>query len=175
MSNPVRFGQEFQGQLANPREVLVFHRSRKGTIRSRKGKIDEPELSVDDPEPSIGEKLEWQLLGEGGMSEAIETFVEKDDIRVYAVQTHINKALRSLTKGVQATGTELDEKEIEEIMDKVREEQEQRRAEKREGKVSQGKVPMPSAPCDQQQSDRRIRGSDFDGTMSDEPPPPKTK
>ena len=100
MSNPVRFGQEFQGQIANPRDVLTFHRSKKGVSRTSKIKADEPELSIDDPNLTIGEKLskvrvqtlvreylaaqELQLLGEGGMSEAIETFVEKDDI--HAIQ-----------------------------------------------------------------------------------------
>ncbi len=100
MSNPVRFGQEFQGLLANPRDVLTFHRSKKGTTRASKVKADVPELSIDDPDMSIGEKLskvrvqtlvreylaaqELQLLGEGGMSEAIETFVDKDDI--HAIQ-----------------------------------------------------------------------------------------
>ncbi len=94
MTNPVRFGQDFQGRIANPRDVLSFHRSR----RSTKGKVvvEQPELSIDDPELTISEKLsrvrvhtlvkeflaaqELQLLGEAGMSEAIATFVEKDDI-----------------------------------------------------------------------------------------------
>ena len=58
-------------------------------------KADLPELSVDDPDLSISEKLsrvrvgtlvkeylaaqELQLLGEGGMSDAIQMFVDKDD------------------------------------------------------------------------------------------------
>ena len=94
MSNPIRFGQEFQGRIANPRDVLVFHRAKK-TTRASKVTIDQPELSIDDPELSISEKLsmvrvhtlvkeylaaqELQLLGEAGMSDAIQMFVEKDD------------------------------------------------------------------------------------------------
>lgn len=96
MSNPIRFGQEFQGRLANPRDVLVFHRAKKSAARS-KGKVDadQPELSIDDPNLTISEKLakvrvqhlvreylsaqELQLLGESGMSDAIQTFVDKDD------------------------------------------------------------------------------------------------
>lgn len=58
---------------------------------------DEPELSIDDPNISVAEKLqkvrvqnlvreylaaqELQLLGESGMSDAIQTFVEKDENR----------------------------------------------------------------------------------------------
>jgi len=95
MSNPIRFGQEFQGRIANPRDVLVFHRAKKSANRNAKVSIDQPELSIDDPELSISEKLakvrvqtlvqeylaaqELQLLGEMGMSDAIQVFVEKDD------------------------------------------------------------------------------------------------
>ena len=95
----MRFGQEFQGRVANPRDVLVFHRAKKTTGRGRV-KVDEPELSIDDPELSTAEKLskvrvqtlvkeylaaqELQLLGEAGMSDAIESFVDKDD--THAIQ-----------------------------------------------------------------------------------------
>lgn len=104
MSNPIRFGQEFQGRIANPRDVLIFHRSKRITGRSRtKGKdggIEEPELSIDDPDLTVSEKLarvrvetlvreylanqEMQLLGEIGMGDAIQTFVEKDDTHAIA-------------------------------------------------------------------------------------------
>lgn len=94
MSNPIRFGQEFQGRIANPRDVLVFHRAKK-LNKTSKVAIDQPELSIDDPNMSVSEKLqkvrvetlvkeylaaqELQLLGESGMSDAIQMFVEKDD------------------------------------------------------------------------------------------------
>lgn len=61
-----------------------------------KVKADQPELSIDDPDMSIAEKLakirvqtlvheylsaqDLQLLGEAGMSDAVQTFVDKDDI-----------------------------------------------------------------------------------------------
>lgn len=95
MSNPVRFGQEFQGRLANPRDVLVFHRAKRNNKSAGKVTTDEPELSIDDPSLTTAEKLakvrvhtlvheylaaqEMQLLGEAGMSDAIELFVDKDD------------------------------------------------------------------------------------------------
>jgi double-strand break repair protein MRE11 len=101
MSNPIRFGQEFQGRIANPRDLLVFSRVKKAANRSGKVNIDQPELSIDDPELTASEKLakvrvgtlvkeylqaqELQLLGEGGMSDAIQMFVEKDD--PHAIQT----------------------------------------------------------------------------------------
>lgn len=96
MSNPIRFGQEFQGRIANPRDVLLFHRSKRFASRSKtKNNADQPELSIDDPDMPISEKLakvrvgtlvkeylasqEMQLLGESGMGDAIRLFVEKDD------------------------------------------------------------------------------------------------
>ena len=103
MSNPVRFGQDFIGRLANPRDVLAFHRSKSKAARGKgvRVKADVPELSIDDPELTAGEKLskvrvqtlvreylaaqELQLLGEAGMSDAIEMFVDKDDS--HAIQT----------------------------------------------------------------------------------------
>lgn len=101
MSNPIRFGQEFQGLIANPRDVLIFHRSKKSAAKRSNVDIDEPELSIDDPNLSVSEKLakvrvatlvkeylaaqELQLLGEAGMGEAIQLFVEKDD--THAIQT----------------------------------------------------------------------------------------
>lgn len=100
MSNPVRFGQEFQGRIANPRDVLVFHRAKRSGRSGGKVVVEQPELSIDDPNLSISEKLskvrvqtlvqeylaaqELQLLGEVGMSDAIEIFVDKDDI--HAIQ-----------------------------------------------------------------------------------------
>jgi double-strand break repair protein MRE11 len=97
MSNPVRFGQEFAGKIANPRDVLVFHRAKKSA--ARRVVADEPKLAeFDGDEEGDGlERLaagrvrvhslvqeylraqEMQLLGEAGMSDAIQIFVEKDD------------------------------------------------------------------------------------------------
>ncbi|KAI6020096.1 Metallo-dependent phosphatase-like protein [Pisolithus microcarpus] len=152
MSNPIRFGQEFQGRIANPRDVLVFHRAKR-TTRSSKVTIDQPELSIDDPDLSISEKLskvrmqtlvkeylaaqELQLLGEAGMSDAIQMFVEKDDS--HAIQTHVTAALRSLMKGVQANG-EVDEGDLDNVLVKVREQHETEYAERnRTGKTAKGK------------------------------------
>lgn len=143
MSNPIRFGQEFQGRIANPRDVLVFHRAKK-TTRTAKVTIDQPELSIDDPELSISEKLsrvrvhtlvkeylaaqELQLLGEAGMSDAIQMFVEKDDSHAISkcvvlprpelltnFSSHVSTALRALMKGVQSNG-EVDEGDLDDVV-----------------------------------------------------------
>jgi double-strand break repair protein MRE11 len=101
MSNPIRFGQEFSGKIANPRDVLVFHRAKKSA--ARRVVADEPEL-VDEEGDGL-DKLaagrvrvhslvqeylraqEMQLLGEAGMSDAIQVFVEKDD--VHAISRYV--------------------------------------------------------------------------------------
>jgi double-strand break repair protein MRE11 len=155
-ANPIRFGQAFQGRLANPRDLLVFHRAKRAAARGASGKVapDEPALSIDDPALSAAEKLakvrvgtlvreylaaqELQLLGEGGMSEAIRMFVEKDD--VHAIQTcvfvgrasvfvtcgganglrdyrHVSKALKTLMKSVQPNGdAEMAEDDVEDLV-----------------------------------------------------------
>lgn len=112
MSNPVRFGQEFAGKIANPRDVLVFHRAKKSA--ARRVVADEPEFDGDEEGDGL-EKLaagqvrvhslvqeylraqEMQLLGEAGMSDAIQIFVEKDDphaISKYVFSVRFSLAIR---------------------------------------------------------------------------------
>lgn len=106
MSNPIRFGQDFVGKIANPRDVLVFHRAKKSA--TRRVVADEPELAgLDGDEEGDGiDKLaagqvrvhslvqeylraqKMQLLGEVGMSDAIQVFVEKDDI--HAISKYVS-------------------------------------------------------------------------------------
>ncbi|KAH8829233.1 Metallo-dependent phosphatase-like protein [Flagelloscypha sp. PMI_526] len=144
MSNPVRFGQEFQGKVANPRDILVFYRSKRGGKRGPKVTIDEPELSIDDPELTAHEKLEkvrvstlvkeylsaqeLQLLGETGMSDAISLFVEKDDI--HAIQTHVGRELKALVKQMNPA-EHLNEDDLEELLAQARENQEKEYLESR--------------------------------------------
>lgn len=101
MSNPIRFGQEFTGKLANPRDVLTFHRAKQSA--ARRVAADEPNLLDEEDDGGIagmggdGEgglgrvrvhtlvqeylrAQELQLLGENGMADAVQVFVEKDDI-----------------------------------------------------------------------------------------------
>ncbi|KAH7925347.1 DNA repair exonuclease [Leucogyrophana mollusca] len=195
MSNPIRFGQEFQGRIANPRDVLVFHRSKKAASRGAKVTIDQPELSIDDPDLSISEKLskvrvetlvreylsaqELQLLGEAGMSDAIQMFVEKDD--PHAIQSHVSTALRALMKGVQANG-EVDEGELDDVLVKLKEQHDQEYAEKiKSGKSAKAKGKQKAkgdesdaASVDSMMMDVDGGGSDFAEEQSD-PAPPKKK
>ncbi|RDB17053.1 Double-strand break repair protein MRE11 [Hypsizygus marmoreus] len=193
-SNPIRFGQEFQGRIANPRDVLVFHRSKKAASKGAKVAIDQPELSIDDPNLTVSEKLakvrvatlvneylaaqELQLLGEAGMSDAIQMFVEKDD--THAIQTHVAKALKALMKGVQGA-EEIDEDEVEEMLVKAKEQQEKEYVEKsKEAKSTKAKGKAKAKDDETAESDDSMMmdidaavGSDFEEPDSDEPPPKK--
>ncbi|KAH8101778.1 Metallo-dependent phosphatase-like protein [Cristinia sonorae] len=195
MSNPVRFGQEFQGRIANPRDVLVFHRAKRST-RGANGKVvvEQPELSIDDPSLTVAEKLskvrvqtlvqeylaaqELQLLGEVGMSDAIEVFVDKDDI--HAIQNHVALSLRSLMKGVSADETFEGEDDLEEIVEKVRERHEREYIEKQRGsKPTKAKGKARAEASDNESVDSMMMdvdggGSDFEALDSDPPPAKKT-
>ncbi|KAG6840299.1 meiotic recombination [Blastosporella zonata] len=193
-SNPIRFGQDFQGRIANPRDVLVFHRSKKPATRTGKVAIDQPELSIDDPTLSVSEKLakvrvgtlvneylaaqELQLLGEGGMSDAIQMFVEKDDI--HAIQTHVSKSLKMLMSNVQGS-EEVDEDEVIDMLVKAKEQQEKDYAENKTKASNAKKGKAKAQAQDDEQSDDSMMmdvdagagGSDFDEPDSDVPPPKK--
>ncbi|EIW79844.1 DNA repair exonuclease [Coniophora puteana RWD-64-598 SS2] len=200
MSNPIRFGLEFTGRIANPRDVLVFHRAKAKAAAGGKsgGRADDPlELSIDDPSLSAAEKLSrvrvatlvheylaaqnLQLLGEQGMSDAIRMFVEKDD--PHAIQLHVNAALKSLMKGVQANG-EVDEGELEDVLEKVREQHDKAYTDKtKDGKSAKAKGKQKAKGDDSDASVDSMmmdvdaganNNSDF-GEESDEPAPPTRK
>ncbi|KAF9453323.1 DNA repair exonuclease [Macrolepiota fuliginosa MF-IS2] len=195
--NPIRFGQEFQGRIANPRDVLTFHRSKKSTAGTRGAKvaIDQPELSIDDPDLSLQEKLakvrvqtlvkeylgaqELQLLGETGMSDAIQMFVEKDD--THAIETHVQKSLAALIKTV-ARQEDMDEDDLEELLAKAKEQHEQQYIEHAKAKKAKGKAKAQAE--EQPESDDSMLmdvdvhnggGSDFDEESDAAPPPPKKR
>lgn len=193
--NPIRFGQEFQGRIANPRDVLTFHRKKTAPgARSGKVAIDQPELSIDDPELSVQEKLakvrvqtlvkeylaaqELQLLGESGMSDAIKMFVEKDDI--HAIEQHVEKSLNALVKGV-ARQDDVDEDDLEELLAKAKEQHEQQYLEA-QAKVKKSKGKTKAIPEPEPQSDDSMRmdveingGGDSDFDESDIPAPTTKK
>ncbi|KAH0578542.1 meiotic recombination [Termitomyces sp. 'cryptogamus'] len=194
-SNPIRFGQDFQGRIANPRDVLVFHRSKKPATRGGKVAIDQPELSIDDPDLSISEKLakvrvatlveeylsaqELQLLGEGGMSDAIQMFVEKDDI--HAIETHVAKSLKVLMNNVQGS-EEVDEEEVVDMLVKAKEQHEKNYAENKAKALTTKKGKAPARDDDQSDDSMMMdvdagsaNGSDFEEEPESDVPPPKKK
>ncbi|KAG6877134.1 meiotic recombination [Termitomyces sp. T159_Od127] len=194
-SNPIRFGQDFQGRIANPRDVLVFHRSKKPATRGGKVAIDQPELSIDDPNLTVSEKLakvrvatlveeylsaqELQLLGEGGMSDAIQMFVEKDDI--HAIETHVVKSLKTLMNNVQGS-EEVDEEDVVDMLVKAKEQHEKDYAENKAKARTTKKGKAPAMDDDQSDDSMMMDidaggagGSDFDEEPESDVPPPKRK
>ncbi|CAK5263680.1 unnamed protein product [Mycena citricolor] len=200
MSNPIRFGQEFQGRLANPADVLVFHRAKKAASKSKVASaVPDGEEQEDDEEVglSTGEKLarvrvqtlvkkylevqELQLLGEMEMTDAIGMFVEKDD--THAIQTYVSKAFKRITKSAQTAGDdEFDEDELDEMLASAKAEQDRLYAEKQQEAddalrtKSKGK-----ARANGDQSDDSMMGDDLEMLAAgsafedDEPEPPKKK
>ncbi|KAJ7130323.1 DNA repair exonuclease [Mycena epipterygia] len=202
MSNPIRFGQEFQGRIANPRDVLVFHRSKKSAARGGKVSAAEPELEDDPLDAGLSneEKLarvrvgtlvkkylevqELQLLGEMEMSDAIAMFVEKDD--THAIQAYVTKAFKKLTKSAQAAGDdeEIGEDELDEMLAKAKAEQDKQYADKqkemqgaRTKAKGKGKAVAAAESDDSMMVDEPMdgggAGSDFDDDS--EPAPVKKK
>ncbi|KAF8581791.1 DNA repair exonuclease [Ramaria rubella] len=184
MSNPVRFGQEFAGRLANPRDVLLFHRAKKAATRSGGVFTDEPELSIDDPDMPVREKLEkirvatlvkeylaaqeLQLLGENGMSDAIQTFVDKDDI--HSISRFVVKSLSSLQKGVEAV--DVDEAELEDRASKEKADEEYAKRKTAEKASKKGKAKQ--VESDRDSVDSMMMDVDAGGDSElDEPLPKK--
>ncbi|KAI0037063.1 Metallo-dependent phosphatase-like protein, partial [Vararia minispora EC-137] len=189
MSNPIRFGQEFVGRIANPRDVLVFHRAKQSAGRRVKAnepmKLDEDGEGLHEGEAGrvrmrevVQEYLraqELQLLRENELADAIQVFVDKDDI--HAIQSHVSDYLKSMMEGVHMHG-EISEETMDEVFQSVRHEHAKaykgQQSSKKPGK-GKGKA---RAQDKDDQSDQSIdsMAMDVDQAMSDfeedEPPPP---
>ncbi|KAJ7130325.1 Mre11 DNA-binding presumed domain-containing protein [Mycena epipterygia] len=193
MSNPIRFGQEFQGRLANPRDVLVVRRG---------GKVSaaEPELEDDPLDAGLSneEKLarvrvgtlvkkylevqELQLLGEMEMSDAIAMFVEDD---THAIQAFIcDQGVQKLTKSAQAAGDdeEIGEDELNEMLAKAKAEQDKQYADKQKEMQEahtkakgKGKAIAAAESDDSMMVDEPMDGAGSDFDDDSEPAPVKKK
>lgn len=146
LGNPIRFGQEFIDKVANPKDVLQFHKKKapprkKASGDRRYAYVDvEPEdlMSVEKFEKiKVGglvkefldaQKLE--LLNSDGLERAITNFVDKDD------RDAIQHFVKGMMKTFQGTLNSMapNEEQLELELDRIREEQsknDERRAESR--------------------------------------------
>ncbi|CCO36819.1 Double-strand break repair protein MRE11 [Rhizoctonia solani AG-1 IB] len=196
MSNPVRFSQEFIGRVANPRDVLVFHRAK--TMSKGKVVADEPELSIDDPTIPVAEKLqkvrvqnlvreylaaqELQLLGELGMSDAIQTFVEKDENR--SISEFVSNSLKAYEKKLK--NREIHEANLDDALCEIKEEHEKEYQETQFGQAPKAKGKARAQKDDDANSvdsmeidDETLAGvgggNDDEAYSDDESPPPPKK
>ncbi|KZW00362.1 DNA repair exonuclease [Exidia glandulosa HHB12029] len=192
MSNPVRFGMEFQGQIANPRDVLIFHRAKKSAARGAKVIVDKPELSIDDidPDESVGERIakvrvetlvseylaaqELQLLGERGLSDAIKLFVDKDD--PHSISGYVAGSLKHMLKDVKTNekpeDQDLDDDELEEALMQAREREAENYQQRLKAKKGKGKARDDDDEDDNNDA-KSVDSMAVDDDDFAEPPPPK--
>ncbi len=183
ISNPQRFGQEFAGKVANPKEVLQFTK-RKSLRSGRRGGdgdaangksayVDVEEeglLAVErlekvDVGKLVQEYLQAQnldILNPEGLEGAVLNFVEKDDRE--AIDSFVTKMLRNTVKGLVTIDPE--ESRIDGELERLRQHHQQQRQQMEEMDVEDG------AP----DTRRETRGHESDDSMMDElVEPPATR
>lgn len=144
ISNPQRFGQEFAGKVANPKEVLQFTK-RKALRSGRRDQndADAPSAYVDVEEEGLlpVERLEkvdvgklvqeylqaqnLDILNPEGLEGAVLNFVEKDDRE--AIDSFVTKMLKNTVKGLVTIDPE--ESRIDGELERLRQQQQQQRRE----------------------------------------------
>ncbi|KAM9953986.1 hypothetical protein ACTFIR_009101 [Dictyostelium discoideum] len=117
--NPQKFGQRFQGRVANPNDVLLFHRKKPTTLSSKKQK-DGGELDVNSIKDKEEDKVKvadfiseflgntpndrLQILSENDLFNSLHSFVEKDetdsilkmvDLSLKSTQKYLNSKISS--------------------------------------------------------------------------------
>ncbi|KAK0557253.1 meiotic recombination [Tilletia horrida] len=111
VGNPVRFGQEFAGKVANPKEVLQFHKKKES---SKKVDPEDEFVNVTDRDIVAAERLErvqisslmkqilmlqnMQLLNPKEVQDAVAKYAEKDnkDALTDSLQTFITHTVAML-------------------------------------------------------------------------------
>ncbi|KAM9973645.1 hypothetical protein ACTFIW_010759 [Dictyostelium discoideum] len=119
--NPQKFGQRFQGRVANPNDVLLFHRKKPTTLSSKKQKDGGGgELDVDSIKDKEEDKVKvadfiseflgntpndrLQILSENDLFNSLHSFVEKDetdsilkmvDLSLKSTQKYLNSKISS--------------------------------------------------------------------------------
>ncbi|WWC73429.1 DNA repair protein (mre11) [Kwoniella pini CBS 10737] len=134
MTNPVRFGQLFVGEVANPRDILQYYRKKKMAERKAKNNPDLPDQEEEDWEDDdptmlttndrlaklrmanlVKQYLQAQnleVLVENGMEDAVMRFVEKDDKD--AIKDFVSDTLKMVGRDMRSK--EVDEEDVEDHM-----------------------------------------------------------
>ncbi|PLW07467.1 hypothetical protein PCANC_05470 [Puccinia coronata f. sp. avenae] len=186
VGNPQRFGQDFLGKVANPKDLVQFYRRRKIGTRKPKNDIDLPdEEPLENSQGRVSEKvhvstlvhqyLEAQNLGllpENGMQRAVTLFVEKDDkdaIKEFyrgaleASQTRVKGSKADFGGSREDRNPESEDEELLEELTKAKESYAEEWEKNELGKQKdKGKAPRKTKRRDDDDSDE----SDF-GKMSD--------
>nr|WJN24891.1 double-stranded break repair protein [Tranzscheliella williamsii] len=176
ISNPQRFGQEFAGKVANPKDVLQF--SKKKSIRGSNkdatgGGSAFVDLSQDDLMPIeriekvdvgklVQEYLQAQnldILNADGLEGAVLNFVEKDDKD--AIDSFVSKMLRNTVKGLVTIDPE--ESGIDGELERLRQEQS-----KRHNQMEIDGAPTGHRGASSARAGSSRRGHESDDSMVDE-------
>ncbi|RSH93640.1 meiotic recombination [Saitozyma podzolica] len=141
MTNPVRFGQDFVGRVANPRDILQYYRRKKAAERKSKNLPDAPDMEDEDEEwgaddPAamtandrlsklrmanlVKQYLQAQnleVLVENGLEDAVMRFVDKDDKD--AIKDFVADTLKVVGRDMR--GKQVQEEDVEEHMMQAKE------------------------------------------------------
>nr|WJN24886.1 double-stranded break repair protein [Pseudozyma flocculosa] len=179
ISNPQRFGQEFAGKVANPKEVLQFTKRKnlRSGRRDQQDGVNGPSAYVDVEEEGllpierlekvdvgklVQEYLQAQnldILNPDGLEGAVLNFVEKDDRD--AIDSFVTKMLKNTVKGLVTIDPE--ESRIDGELERLRQQQAQHRHEM-EPEMDAGNARRGTAAT---------RGEESDDSMMEDLEPPQ--
>lgn len=133
IGNLIRFGQDFTGKVANPRDLLQFHKKKASQAVKKNQNLKENYVEPTD-EMLPAEKLEkvhmsdlvqkylasqqLQILNPTGLERAVMNFVDKDDRD--AIGHFVEKEMKTTNTGLVAINP--DESKLQAELDKIREE-----------------------------------------------------
>jgi double-strand break repair protein MRE11 len=147
--NSSQFGQKFVGKVANPDEILLFHKQRRAVENSSADQLTRSLAAAENDEPPpIHEFVRnmlrdpshctpLTLLSELQMAEAVKNFVENRDI--HAISNLLEAQLKRMQVSVREE-KELGDKaslEMEDIQKVIKKKQDQFREEERKQEVEQ--------------------------------------
>lgn len=110
--NARKFGQKFVKKVANPEEILLFHKKRQASKNKKSGPVDFSSL-IDDRDPDDENKIQITelvqhimkasktglgVLPESQLAQALQTFVDKGEN--LAFQTFVEERIKSVQKQV---------------------------------------------------------------------------
>ncbi|KAJ3112537.1 Double-strand break repair protein mre11a [Physocladia obscura] len=120
--NPMRFGQKFVDRVANPKDILHFHRKRVVNPLAKKEK-ERPDFDLPAIIPESLDKIQvedlvneflaaqsLEILPENGIGEAVRLFVEKEDKE--AISDFVAESLKKTQESLEKSAPDVINDEI---------------------------------------------------------------